>query len=307
MTRGGLSNTPAPLARQARLGACGTAVLALVALAALCVALSGCTAATKPGPPAEDTPVTVIATAAAAPSAALAEPPATQHSLSMRGFNLVFDDEFNGSVLNRRLWEPSLPWGNTNRAEQQYYTPQALSLRDGALVITARRQQRKGKPFTSGVITSDQHFKFAYGFAEIRARVPAGAGLWSAFWLVVRQRGSNEEADIVEVLGRNPTQGYAVLHYGTMIKKEINVGSYTADDLSVGWHTFALDWQPGSMIWYVDGVERQRLTQGVPSSPMVIIANLAVGSPQSWSGPPDATTPFPANYRIDYIRVFQRK
>ena len=307
MTRRELPKPPAPLARQARLGVSGTAVLALIALVALCVALSGCTAATKPGAPAEDTPVTVIATAAAAPSAALAEPPATQHSLSMRGFNLVFDDEFNGSVLNRRLWEPSLPWGNTNRAEQQYYTPQALSLKDGALVITARRQQRKGKPFTSGVITSDQHFKFAYGFAEIRAQVPAGAGLWSAFWLVVRQRGSNEEADIVEVLGRNPTQGYAVLHYGTMIKKEINVGSYTADDLSAGWHTFALDWQPGSMIWYVDGVERQRVTQGVPSSPMVIIANLAVGSPQSWTGPTDATTPFPADYKIDYIRVFQRK
>jgi beta-glucanase (GH16 family) len=61
------------------------------------------------------------------------------------------------------------------------------------------------------------------------------------------------------------------------------------------------------MIWYVDGVERQRVTQGVPSSPMVIIANLAVGGPQSWSGPTDATTSFPAKYKIDYIRVFQRK
>jgi beta-glucanase (GH16 family) len=59
------------------------------------------------------------------------------------------------------------------------------------------------------------------------------------------------------------------------------------------------------MIWYVDGVERYRVTRNVPSDPMIVISNLTVGGPESWSGAPDRYTAFPAHYKIDYVRVFQ--
>jgi beta-glucanase (GH16 family) len=251
-----------------------------------------------------ETSATVIATASVVPTIPVAalEPTATP---TKPGYKLVFNDEFAGSRVSSTRWERTLPWGNTNGSEQQYYTPSAVTQSGGLLTITARRENMGGKPYTSGVISSHQRFTFTYGYSEIRAQVPAGDGLWSAFWLVSPIAGSNDEADIMEVLGSDPTKGYAVLHYGTVGNKGKSIAAYREPDFSAGFHTFALDWQPDHMIWYVDDVERYRVTQNIPSTPMYIVANLAVGGASSWAGPPDKYTEFPAQYTIDYVRVFQ--
>jgi beta-glucanase (GH16 family) len=219
---------------------------------------------------------------------------------------LVFNDEFAGTAFNRKKWATSLPWGNTNQDELQYYTPSALAQRDGLLYITASRQPMGGRRYTSGVISTSRRFLFTYGYTEMRAQVPAGTGLWSAFWLVSPDSNSNEEADILEVLGSDPSKGYAVLHYGTLTEKRKYLGTYRDPDLSAGFHTVALDWEPDHMIWYVDGVERYRVSANVPSGRMYIIANLTVGAATSWASAPDRYTVFPAQYKIDYIRVYQR-
>jgi len=63
-------------------------------------------------------------------------------------------------------------------------------------------------------------------------------------------------------------------------------GSYQGPDYSAGYHTFGVDWRPGLLMWYVDGVERYRVSnQNVPSGPMYILANLAVGG--TWPGDPE--------------------
>lgn len=276
-----------------------------MSVAALVLAVS-CKPATGGQTAASESSATVIATASAGP------PPAPSPQLpanppSKPGYRLVFSDEFSGSRLNQAKWAPGLAWGNTNRDEQQYYVPDALSQSNGQLIITAKPRTWKGKPYVSGAINSSKHFSFKYGYAEMRAQVPAGAGLWSAFWLMNSVPGSYQEADIVEVLGSDPSVGYAVLHFGTIGNRSNLVSTYRDGDLSAGMHTFAVDWQPGQMIWYMDGVERRRLTANIPANPMYVVANLSVGGAKSWSGPPDRYTPFPAQYRIDYIRVFQRK
>ena len=84
------------------------------------------------------------------------------------------------------------------------------------------------------------------------------------------------------------------------------MASYRNSDCSVGFHTFAVDWEPDHIIWYVDGVERRRITANIPTQPMYLVANLSVGAPGSWAGPPSRYTVFPAQYKIDYIRVYQR-
>jgi beta-glucanase (GH16 family) len=249
--------------------------------------------------------MTVIATAAPAPTPVFAvlEP---RLSPTMPGFHLVFDDEFIGPTVNRKRWATSLPWGNTNPGEQQYYTRHALTQRGGMLTITASRSPTNGKPYASGAISSSERFAFSYGYAEIRAQVPPGAGLWSAFWLLSPVHNSNEEIDVLEVLGSDPSKGYAVLHFGTNSNKGKELGTYRNPDFSAGFHTFGLDWEPDRMVWYVDGVERYRVTQNIPSAPLFMVANLAVGGSDSWAGPPDRYTQFPADMNIDYIRVFQR-
>ena len=267
--------------------------------------LTSCMAAEESGTPQGVLPVTVIASAT--PVMASKPPTSAVQAPSIPGYRLVFDDEFSGSKLDGRRWATSLPWGNTNHGEQQYYRPSAVSLGRGVVTITASKRPTGGKPFTSGAISSYRHFAFKYGRAEARCQVPAGAGLWSAFWLLARMKSGNEEADVMEVLGSNPSQGFAVLHYGTMTNKGRALSTYRGPDFSAGWHTFSLDWRPGVMIWYVDGVERYRVTRNVPSDPMIVIANLSVGGADSWAGPPDRYTAFPASLKIDYIRVFQRR
>jgi beta-glucanase (GH16 family) len=279
-----------------------SAVIGLATVASLSVA---CTRPSESRTPSREATVTVIATASPDPTST----PSSFEPLSLPsrpGYRLVFSDEFVGQQLNTKQWATSLPWGNTNRQEQQFYTPDSLSQRDGVLTITARKKATNGKPYASGVISSSDRFVFTYGYSEIRAQVPAGTGLWSAFWLVSPIQGSNDEADVMEVLGSDPSKGYAVLHYGTMAKKGRSLSSYRNPDFSVGFHTFAVNWEPDLMVWYVDGVERYRVTQNVPTTPMYLITNLAVGGVDSWSGPPNRYTQFPAELKVDYIRVFQR-
>lgn len=279
---------------------------AVTALVAVVVVLAFSTSNSTIEPPAEDTSSTVIATASA---------PATESGGALEesavpvrpGYKLVFNDEFVGTKFDRKRWDTSLPWGNTNRDELQYYTPSALTQRNGLLYITASKRAMGGKPYTSGVISTARRFHITYGYTEMRAQVPAGTGLWSAFWLASPDSNSNEEADILEVLGSDPSKGYAVLHYGALNEKRKYLGTYREPDFSAGFHVIALDWEPDHMIWYVDGVERYRVTANVPSGRMYLMANLTVGGPKSWASAPDRYTQFPAHYKIDYIRVYQRE
>jgi beta-glucanase (GH16 family) len=77
-------------------------------------------------------------------------------------------------------------------------------------------------------------------------------------------------------------------------------------DLSAGWHDFAVDWSPEAIIWYLDGREMWRVDDPdiIPSEPMYLIINLAVGG--DWPGPPDEETVFPARFEIDHARIWQR-
>lgn len=253
-----------------------------------------------PTPERGASPVTIIATAQ--PSAA----PVT-YSRRPAGYKLVFSDEFSGTRLDTTKWSPELAWGPTNPLEQQYYTSQALRLGSGRLVITARRRQAHGKTYTSGAINTARQFKFRYGYVESRMRVPKGQGLWAAFWLLSNARNSNEEIDIMEILGSDTHRGHAGVHYGSLSDRKQSFETYGTPDLSSGMHTYALDWQPGRIIWYVDGVEVHREIAHIPSESAYVTANLTVGGSKSWSGAPNKHTVFPARFTIDYIRVYQSR
>jgi beta-glucanase (GH16 family) len=294
-------STLVQISRRDPRGRCPLSILFLLALFVLGGVLAGCRSSIGTASAGDQTQVTIIATALPAGQGSPA-----LGSKDRPGYRLRFNEEFDGKSLDPKRWVTSLPWGNTNRAEQQYYSPSALSLADGQLTITATRGGQGSKAYTSGAICTDKLFDFKYGYAEERAMVPKGAGLWSAFWLLRRAKGSNEEADIIEALGSDTTQGFNVLHYGSMANREVSVSTFRTSDLATGFHVFGLEWEPGLMVWYVDGIERHRATVGVPSDPMIVIANLAVGGPGSWSGAPDGSTGFPARYKIDYIRVWQR-
>jgi len=172
------------------------------------------------------------------------------------------------------------------------------------------------QPFLSGIITSYNSFRFLYGRVEMRARMPAGKGLWSAFWLLnayyKEDQPDDPEIDIIEAIGDRTTTANQAYHY--MVDTDGD-GFYTErrsienrsfiDDFSADFHTYSVDWSKGSIIYYVDGVEVKRIEGDMVSDEqMYVIANLAVGG--TFPGPADETTPFPAKFEIDYIRVYQR-
>ncbi|NJM40240.1 MAG: glycoside hydrolase family 16 protein [Anaerolineae bacterium] len=221
---------------------------------------------------------------------------------------LVFSDEFDGTALNARKWITCLnPDWCQNHDLLSIYQPDNVTVSDGTAKLTAQRENVNGFEYTSGAIATSETFSLTYGYMEMRAKVPKGRGLWPAFWALRPTRQWPPEIDVMEILGHEPDHVHLHTHFVDLSAKDNhgNEGKYwKGPNFSAGFHTFAVDWRPDLLVWYVDGVERYRNTHA-PDVPMYLIANLAVGAANSWPGAPDDTTAFPATYEIDYIRVYQ--
>ena len=169
--------------------------------------------------------------------------------------------------------------------------------------------------YLSGIITSYDSFKMTHGYVETRAKVPGGRGLWPAFWLLTTHYVADvPEIDVMEFLGQDKDRLYNTYHYFDIEDdyRKISTPSFRvyADDgdWTNEFHTFGMAWSPREIIWYVDGEETHRITDSeyvIANQAMYLIANLAVGG--NWPGSPDASTPFPATFEIDYIRAYERK
>ena len=190
----------------------------------------------------------------------------------------------------------------------------------GSLVIEARRQDYQGRQYTSHRMNTSNKFHVQYGRIEARVKVPKGNGLWPAFWmmgekfLTGRPWPYNGEIDIMEVLGRNTTEGYSTLHApaynggGGYGQKYTTPGAL---DLANDYHVWAVEWDSKGMRFLLDGREvfyadknTVETTRGpwIYDQPFYIILNLAVGG--DFPGPIDATTPFPSRMLVDYVRVY---
>lgn len=221
-------------------------------------------------------------------------------------WQIVFNDEFEADALDDSKWLTAFPWGRNgaNESELQYYAEDAFEFQNGVSRIKAEKRPMAGHDYTSGIITSYNRFHFQYGYAEIRAKLPAGQGYWPAFWLLPVTTEWPPEIDVFEALGHETDTIYMTHHWAQAPNSSQSAqGIYVGPDFADDFHTFAVDWSPGQIIWYIDDVERFRSTQNVPAEPMYLLANLAVGG--EWPGNPDETTPFPGYFDIDYIRVYQ--
>ncbi len=226
-------------------------------------------------------------------------------------WSLSFADEFNAAP-DPQTWIDSI-WGMTHwNDEWQIYDPSAIRADDGVLTLTATKQSKSGYNYVSGLISTggeaykqDPGFDFLYGYAEARIQVPSGKGLWPAFWMLTSPdpdyQDRNGEIDIMEIIGDEPNIDYVHLHRNG---SEVGKG-YRSVDLSKDFHTYGVDWQPDHLAFYLDGQEIYRTTSNIPSKPMYLILNLAVGGPNTWPGAPDAATAFPAEMKVDWVRVWQ--
>lgn len=294
-----------------------TAAVLLVSAVAVAL-LAACTPKTMPAkPPAVARTATVTVTADATEPVVTLDATTSQTATKVPSppdpsYRLVLDSEFNGSSVDSSKWLTRTRWSRVPSKELEYYSTKALKVSGGNLKITATHKASGGRDYTSGAICTYGKFAFKYGYTEIRARVPKGAGLWPAFWIASNGDTKHAEIDIMEMVGQAPDKTYLVLHYadykGDM--KEVR-RIYDGPDFSQDFHTWGLDWTPDHLVWYVDGVEEFRVDKkdetlydlSLPSDQMYVIANLAVGG---WAKKPAAGA-FPAQMQIDYIRVYQKK
>jgi len=145
--------------------------------------------------------------------------------------------------------------------------------------------------------------------------------MWPAVWMLPTDNeyggwAASGEIDIMELVGHEPATIHGTLHYGGAWPHNTSSGSsftLPSGDFSQDFHIFALEWEPGEFRWYVDGFRYRTQTQwhiqghDFPApfdKRFHLLINLAVGG--NWPGNPDATTEFPQELVIDYVRVYQR-
>ncbi|MEU5714693.1 lectin [Streptomyces sp. NPDC020403] len=241
---------------------------------------------------------------------------------------VTFSDEFDGpagSAVDGGKWQTETG-DNVNNHERQYYTAgnsNAALDGQGHLVVTARKENPGNYQcwygrceYTSARLNTAGRFTTTYGRVEARMKIPRGQGMWPAFWMLgddIGQVGwpSSGEIDVMENVGFEPSTVHGTLH-GPGYSGSGGIGAgYTlpgGQAFADAFHTFAVDWSPNSITWSVDGTVYQRRTpadlggkQWVFDKPFFVILNLAVGG--YWPGDPDASTAFPQQLLVDYVRV----
>jgi beta-glucanase (GH16 family) len=242
---------------------------------------------------------------------------------------LVWSDEFNGSRLDPAVWffetgdgsqygADLTGWGNN---ELQWYLPDNAELRDGKLRITARRETANGYNFTSARINTRDRFAFRYGRIEASIKLPAGQGIWPAFWLLPQDSpygrwAASGEIDIVEAVNLDGTGGnriFGTIHYGGEFPANLSTEArYTpSTDVTEEFNTYAVEWDATEMRWYVNdtlyAVQNSWSSTAAPfpapfDQSFYILFNVAVGG--NFPGPPSGATQMPVSMEVDWVRVY---
>jgi Ca2+-binding RTX toxin-like protein len=214
----------------------------------------------------------------------------------------------------KAVWRSTYLWGGrtlSGNHEAQFYSDATTGrdpfrAADGVLHITAAPTSGlpDGLTYSSGLITSQMSCVQTYGYFEMTAKLPAGGGFWPAFWLLPADGRWPPEIDVVEMLGQDPTTMYVTAHSNATGTHTTGTTWLHVDDLSVGFHSFAVSWRPDMIRWYFDGAEVFSVaTPADMHRPMYMLANLAVGAAGSWPGPADGISS--ATMSIDSIRAWQ--
>lgn len=237
------------------------------------------------------------------------KPGEEENQLSYEGYTLKWQDEFDGTVLNKEDWNVELHAPGWVNAEWQEYvdSEENIYLKDGKLVLKpVKTVDENGKvSYTSGRINTQNKHNFKYGIFEARVKAPEGKGYLPVFWLMAANENQYGqwprcgEIDIMEVHGSDTSKSYGTIHYGNPHRESQGTYQLSEGTYADSYHTFAVEWLPGRINWYVDGklfytendwysrTEGQgELTYPAPfDQEFYMILNLAVGG--SWVGYPD--------------------
>jgi hypothetical protein len=239
------------------------------------------------------------------------------------GYEKLFQDEFNGTQIDTTIWGYDIGTGNSGwgNNELQYYTnrPENVYLDNGKLVIQAKKESYNGSAYTSARLLTQNKKTFTFGRVDIRAKLPVAKGLWPALWSLgskITQTGwpACGEMDIMELVGTEPNKVHGTFHWGASTALRQSYGtahSLATGDYSDKFHVFTMIWEADKAEIFMDDIsyfkfDRTKVGNAAYpfNEPIFLIMNVAVGG--NWPGSPPATTTFPQQMLVDYVRVFKK-
>ncbi len=224
-------------------------------------------------------------------------------------WTLEFDDEFNGTSLDTAKW--STGWFGSGITapvsswEDDCYDPAQVSEGGGALSLTLIRKTEycgtADRLYATGLVSTMGKFSFTYGFIEARVWLPGAPGdpgyvaNWPGVWADGQNWPEDGEIDIFEGING---QVCSYFHDEENSSVGLGAGSKTGCSNGIftgGWHTFAVNWEPGIITYYYDGADIGTVTSGVTSAPMFLVLDY------------DAERPVraPDTMKVDYVRIWQ--
>jgi beta-glucanase (GH16 family) len=241
-------------------------------------------------------------------------------------YQLVWADEFNyEGYPDENKWSydlgngcPNCNWGNN---ENQYYTNglRNAKVENGQLIINAIKEDIYTYHYTSSRLITKYKGDWKYGKIEVRAKLPAGRGIWPAIWMLPTdwEYGGwpeSGEIDIMEFVGYQPDSIYGSAHsktYYHSIGTQKTKGLFL-NDTNRNYHTYGITWDENTISFTVDGKSYFKVLNektGFKAWPFDkrfhLLLNVAVGG--FWGGAKGIDdTIFPQRMEVDYVRVYQK-
>lgn len=241
-------------------------------------------------------------------------------------WQLVWEDNFN--TFNPNIWKKRHLFDGYGGSGRLVYLDQNVSVNNGRLVLTIKQedfscpswaidpnwscvnQHKTGLPYlyTSGLVESKQAYNIQFGYIEARIKVPFGYGFWPAFWVYIGEDVQNPanvaEIDIFEILEGSYHDSSTITtnyHLNYPSNTQHIKHTFTEGFSFVDWHTYALEWSPSKIVWYLDDIPFRVIPNPGIVDPVRITFNIS----SEPSNPPISETPFPSEMLIDYVRVYQ--
>ncbi|MXW84076.1 MAG: family 16 glycosylhydrolase [Rhodothermaceae bacterium] len=244
--------------------------------------------------------------------------------LAQSSWELIWNDEFDYTGLpDSTRWSYDVGghgWGNQ---EDQFYTEnrEENARADGDhLIIEARKEDWRGRSYTSARLVSKHKGDWTYGRIEVRAQLPSGRGTWPAIWMLPTNSHYGNggwpdtgEIDIMEHVGFDQDLIHATIHtdaYNHMIGTQRG-GSKRVTGASDNFHVYAVEWSPRKMVFSIDGVDFWTYSKGLSNwqgwpfdLDFHLIMNIAIGG--AWGGAQGIDDSiFPQQMLIDHVRVYR--
>jgi beta-glucanase (GH16 family) len=232
---------------------------------------------------------------------------------NLAGYKLTFDDEFNGLSVSQT--GAGTTWADIRAAwrlnanvdigfgDSAFVDPASginpFSIANGELTIQAVQAPSSivgPGHWASGLLDTAASFSQEYGYFEMRAQLPAGTGVWPAFWMLPANGTWPPEIDVLEAYG--DTSLYQTVHTGVTGTDTYQITSSVQPSMVSGYHTYGVNWNASTITFYFDGqVVGSQPTPADMHQPMYLLVDLAM---QAVSG----VTATPKSMQIDYIRAY---